>query len=641
MFSAKFLTFLIFGLLIFGRQLCKADEDAATDAPAETETGNEEEAEDSADPVVEEEGDVIVLTNENFDFVVMDKEIILVEFYAPWCGHCKRLEPEYKKAAKTLKENDPPVALAKLDATAHADAAGRYDVSGYPTLKIFRNGKAYDYKGPREEAGIVSYMKEQADPSWAPPPEAVITLTDATFDEVVNKEELILVEFYAPWCGHCKKLAPEYEDAAQQLKKFDPPIPLAKVDATEATESAGRFGVTGYPTLKIFRNGKDYEYNGPRDGPGIIDYMQKQSGDSSKNKATLKDMKKFLEHQDDVSIVGFFSSEEDDLYKMYLDKGNSLRDDYRFAHTFDATVISHYKAKTESIVVFVPERFQSKYEPKRYVFTQADGDSDDLEEFYEKHQLPLVGQMTKANQEKRYAGRPLLVAYYSVDWSFEYRVATEIWRKKLLDVAKDYKDLTFAIADEEEFKDQLKELELDDSGEEISIGIWGNDKKKFRMDPEEDFDDEELREFIDDWKKGKVDPVVKSQPTPKKNNGPVTIVTGKTFEKIVLDKSKDVLLELYAPWCGHCKKLEPIFKKLGKKYKDNKNIVIAKMDATANDVPSLSYTHMGFPTLYFAKANDKQKPVKFETGERSLEKLVEFIEYHATVDLKKGAKTEL
>ncbi|XP_033097687.1 protein disulfide-isomerase A4-like [Anneissia japonica] len=640
MSTTKFLTFLLFGLLILGRQLSKADEDAATDAPDETaETESGETGED--DPVVEEEDDVIVLTEENFDFVVMDKKIILVEFYAPWCGHCKRLEPEYKKAAKTLKGNDPPVPLAKLDATAHKDPASRYDVSGYPTLKIFRNGKAYDYKGPREEAGIVSHMQEQADPSWTPPPEAVITLTDDNFDEMVNKEELILVEFYAPWCGHCKKLAPEYEDAAQQLKEMDPPIPLAKVDATVATEVAGRFGVTGYPTLKLFRNGKDYEYNGPREALGIIEYMQKQSGDSSKNKETLKNMKKYLEKQDDISIVGFFGSAEDNLYKMYLDLGNSLRDDYRFAHTFDAATTSHYKAEAGSIVIFVPERFQSKYEAKRYVFKASDGDSDDLEDFYNSHKVPLVGQMTKDNAEKRYADRPLVVAYYPVDWSFEYRVATEIWRKKILEVAKDYKDLTFAIADEEEFKDQLKELELDDSGEEISIGIWGDNKKKYRMDPEEDFDEEELKEFIDAWKKGKVDPVIKSQPVPKKNNGPVKIVTGKTFEKIVLDKSKDVLLELYAPWCGHCKKLEPIYKQLGKKYKDNKNLVIAKMDATANDVPSLSYSHMGFPTIYFSKANDKNNPVKYEVGDRTLEKLVEFIEYHATVDVKTKVKTEL
>lgn len=126
---------------------------------------------------------------------------------------------------------------------------------------------------------------------------------------------------------------------------------------------------------------------------------------------------------------------------------------------------------------------------------------------------------------------------------------------------------------------------------------------------------------------------------PKKNTGPVTVVVGKTFEDIVLDFKKDVLIELYAPWCGHCKALEPTYKKLGKRFKDEANLVIAKMDATTNDIPP-EYSAEGFPTIYFSLANDKKNPIKYE-GERGLDDFVKFIKEKATVSLKSEAKQEL
>jgi protein disulfide isomerase family A protein 3 len=78
--------------------------------------------------------DVLVLTDSDFETKVKDYDILLAEFYAPWCGHCKRLAPEYEKAATTLAQNDPPVALVKVDCTVESATCTKYGVSGYPSM---------------------------------------------------------------------------------------------------------------------------------------------------------------------------------------------------------------------------------------------------------------------------------------------------------------------------------------------------------------------------------------------------------------------------------------------------------------------------------------------------------------------------
>ena len=69
------------------------------------------------------------------------------------CGHCKQFAPEYEKIASTLKENDPPIPVAKIDATSESALASRFDVSGYPTIKILKKGQAVDYEGSRTQEG--------------------------------------------------------------------------------------------------------------------------------------------------------------------------------------------------------------------------------------------------------------------------------------------------------------------------------------------------------------------------------------------------------------------------------------------------------------------------------------------------------
>lgn len=624
-------TFLAFLILTSAISLAEdVDSEEANDMETEP---------DEASDVRKEDG-VLVLTDSNFDKVTESYDVILVEFYAPWCGHCKSLAPEYAKAASKLQESEVPVPLAKVDATVNSDLAARFAVSGYPTLKFKKDGTWLEYDGPRDADGIVTWVSEKADPNYKPPPETVVTVTKDTFEEFINSAELVLVEFYAPWCGHCKRLAPEYEKAAQQLINHDPPIPLGKVDATVETELAQQFDVTGYPTLKMFRKGRPSDYTGGRDAYGIVDHMRKYSGEAAKLLPTLNQVTGMI-RKEAATVIGFFDNLEDEKLRAYMNVANDRREDLPFGYTLLPEARDLYKVNPGTVVVFNPERFWTKFEPKYKTLKVADKSEEDISAFIKENELPLVGEYSSSTSKfyDEYQKKSLCLAFFTVDWSFDHRDATQLWRQKVANIAKDYKDIKFAIANEEDYMTtMMKEVGLEDSPEEFNIGCV-RDGKKYRMEPMDEFDEDEIREFLNKLKKGKLTPQIKSQAIPKKNTGPVKVVVGKTFDQIVLDKTKDVLIEFYAPWCGHCKNLEPIYKELGKAVKKEKNLVIAKMDATANDIPE-PYKVEGFPTIYYAPAKDKKNPLKFE-GDRTVEGFTKYLQEKATVSFGANLKDEL
>merc|ERR1712159_737570 len=115
-------------------------------------------------------------------------------------------------------------------------------------------------------------------------------------------------------------------------------------------------------------------------------------------------------------------------------------------------------------------------------------------------------------------------------------------------------------------------------------------------------------------------------PPPETQSGPVYKVVGSTFEKVVLDPTKDVLLEMYAPWCGHCKELAPIYDDVGRAFSKVDGVVVAKMDLTANEVdPAMLAKPKGYPTVrLWPKAG---KPaVEYEGERESAMSFVTFVE---------------
>lgn len=195
-------------------------------------------------------------------------------------------------------------------------------------------------------------------------------------------------------------------------------------------------------------------------------------------------------------------------------------------------------------------------------------------------------------------------------------------------VANQYskKGLTFALANEEEHTNKLKWFQLEESGEDINVGIRTRDGM-YKMEGQ--FTIERFRKFLDDFLHKRLTKLIKSQLIPRNNDGAVYIAVGRTLEKLVNDPDKDVMIYLYAPWCTHCQKFNKIYEDFARKYKKYDDLTIAKIDVTTNDI-TLKLDIQGIPAVYFYPKADKLDIVKYK-GPRTVVGLSEFINKHSTV----------
>lgn len=420
---------------------------------------------------------------------------------------------------------------------------------------------------------------------------------------------------FAPWCGHCKALAPEYETAATTLKEKD--IKLVKIDCTEEADLCQEYGVEGYPTLKVFRGPENISpYGGQRKADSLISYMTKQAlpAVSEVTKDTIEEFKT----ADKVVLVAYFAADDKASNETFTSVANGLRDNFLFGATSDAALAKAEGVSQPGLVLY------KQFDDGKDVFTEK-FDAEAIKSFAKVASTPLIGEVgPETYSDYMAAGIPL--AYIFAETADE----REQFAKELKPLALKHKGaINFATIDAGSFGQHAGNLNLK-TGQWPAFAIQRTDKnEKFPFDQDKKITEKEIGSFVDDFIAGKIEPSIKSEPIPESQDGPVSVVVAKNYQELVIDNDKDVLLEFYAPWCGHCKALAPKYEELGELYSGDafsKLVTVAKVDATLNDVPD---EIQGFPTIKLFPAGKKDSPIDY-SGSRTVEDLVKFIEENGT-----------
>jgi protein disulfide-isomerase A1 len=339
----------------------------------------------------------------------------------------------------------------------------------------------------------------------------------------------------APWCGHCKQLAPEYVKAAKILVDRESNIKLGKVDATEESDLAEEYQVRGYPTLKFFRNGSPIEYSGGRTADDIVAWLSKKTGPAAKELETVEAAEEFIK-ENTVAVVGFFGDRESAEAKAFLSTAQAI-DDYPFAITKNEEVYKKYEGKCGKVILF------KQFDEGKAVF-EGTLDEASLKKFVAAQAMALVVDFNHDSAQKIFGGeiKSHLLMFLSKE-AGTFDKVVEIAKT----VAKKFREQILFVSINADEEDHQRILEFFGMKKEevpaMRIIQLQEDMAKFK--PESgDLTAENIEAFVQKFLDGKLKQHLLSQEAPEDwNKTPVWTLVASNFDDVAMDKSKDVFVE--------------------------------------------------------------------------------------------------
>ncbi|MBA0807549.1 hypothetical protein Gohar_023348 [Gossypium harknessii] len=438
----------------------------------------------------------------------------------------------------------------------------------------------------------------------------VLELNSDNSKRVIDENEFVLLLGYAPWCVRSAELMPQFAEAATSLKELGSPVLMAKLDAERYPKVASLLDIKGFPTLLLFVNGTSLAYTGGFSAEEIVIWARKKTGVPVIRINTVTEAEDFLK-KNLMFVIGLFEKFEGSDYKAFI-KAAMSDNEIQFAEASNIEVakLLYPDIKATNFLGIV------KSEPERYTAYDGTFEMENILQFLDYNKFPLVTKLTELNSVRVYSS-PVKLQVYVFAKADDFKTLLEplqdVARKFITKVMFIYID----IVDENLAKPFLTLFGLEESKNTLVTAFDNKGSSKYLL--QSDPTPSNIEEFCSGLLHGSISTYFKSQPIPDnvRNNASVLAVVGKTFDDLVLNSPKNVLLEVYTPWCINCETTSKQVEKLAKHFKGLNSLIFAKIDASANEHPKLQVDD--YPSLFLYKAGDKDNPIKLSTKSGSKE----------------------
>lgn len=407
----------------------------------------------------------------------------------------------------------------------------------------------------------------------------VLIITEKNHDYVLEKYPHLLIKLYAPWCGHCKALAPEFEKLAKTLHENSHVAKLAKIDATVETKLGEKYKIEGYPTLKYIENQKVSEYEGPREAEGMLKWLDRRTGEPTKDWKEMEEVEKIIEEGNDVIVVGFFKNYKSPEAKIFRDAARENEKQY-YIMTRSPHIHQEYGRPDGSVMII--RQFD-----ERLVDYEGKMTAEDINAWVSVQSLRLVNKFSvdTASDLLDVEVKGHLFFFIQASGPKLDQKKLDAALKELSETCKDLRGKLVCVYFDIEEDDSADIIEfMDRTKEDAPFSVIFNVENSTKFHFDKKLIAQEMRPWIQNYLKGDLSPDYKKQELPKDwNKKPLKVLVDDNYQSVTSDETKDVLVEFTAPWCEECKKIDPMVEKLAEDFEDREDILIAKIDVVENE----------------------------------------------------------